>query len=34
LMEIIFHSHPPIDKRIAAAGTRFESSPIPDTAES
>jgi STE24 endopeptidase len=34
LMEIIFHSHPPIDKRIAAAGTRFGSSPIPDTAES
>ena len=34
LMEIVFHSHPPIDKRIAAANTRSGSSPIPDTAES
>jgi len=34
LTEIVFHSHPPIDKRIAAAGTRSGSSPIPDTAES
>lgn len=31
LMEIVFHSHPPIDKRIATAGTHSVSSPIPNT---